>query len=424
MTVKRILRRIRLDKIAAVDSPCQQYATAGIVKRAPQHPVDSPVVIQKATFEEALDAQMISRRVNEAFYRVFDNLWTQNDAFKTALTDELSDGGDGSEASADYVASISNLVDQAVEAARDAGSKASDDDLDKRISDRLIEIVCQKGDDVMKIVTKAALTAAIAAFDAEKSPASHVGIIQKAATDLGAEDELPAEGPLAIAKADPAVADLKREVAVLKLAPEARTHFDSLDAAGQTEFLGKSADDQAAIVAKANETDPVVYTTKSGLAVRKSDGALALQLAKQADEQAGDIAKLRGETEADRIGKRAKSEFPNVAETVASDMLKSAAAAGEDTETGKAILKSLKLMNDGSASLFKRSGTSAASDPREQSEGSINKARQTFRSKVDAIAKRDNIGHAAAMEKAEIEEPALFEEAYPPVEPAEGAIAE
>ena len=32
---KRRLTRIRLDKIAAVDQPCQEHATVAIIKRAP-----------------------------------------------------------------------------------------------------------------------------------------------------------------------------------------------------------------------------------------------------------------------------------------------------------------------------------------------------------------------------------------------------
>ena len=86
MAIKRRLTGIRLDKIAAVDRPCQQHATVAIIKRAPD---GSPHAIAKVTFQEALDGQLVASRVSEAFWGAFDGLWQRNDAFRTALTDEL-----------------------------------------------------------------------------------------------------------------------------------------------------------------------------------------------------------------------------------------------------------------------------------------------------------------------------------------------
>src|SRR3546814_5387553 len=89
---KRVLNRIRQDKIAAVDQPCQQHATVAIIKRAPADPA---VAIAKATYQEALNGALVSERVNRAFWDHFDGLWQRNDAFRTVLTDELAEGGDG-----------------------------------------------------------------------------------------------------------------------------------------------------------------------------------------------------------------------------------------------------------------------------------------------------------------------------------------
>ena len=46
MAMKRILHEIRLDRIAAVDRPCQQPAVATIMKRAPAPPVPGLESIQ------------------------------------------------------------------------------------------------------------------------------------------------------------------------------------------------------------------------------------------------------------------------------------------------------------------------------------------------------------------------------------------
>ena len=406
---RRILRRIRLDKIAAVDAPCQQYATVGIVKRAPE----GPLAIHKATFEETLEAQLVSDRVSEAFYRAFDGLWQRNNAFREALTDEIADGGDGGTASEAYLASVRDLVETAVEAARNAGDKPTDEAIEKAIENALVAKFSPEETVMLKITDKAGLTAAIEKFDPAKSPVADVATIQKAAKDLGAEDLLPAEGPLAKAKDEStALAKAERRIAVLEMPEAIRKHYDGLDEAGQTEFLAKSADERKSIVEKANATDPVVYTTKGGVPIRKSEGATVLALAKQNDEQAEEIAKLRG----DSFEKRAATEFPHVAKATAVTMLKSARDLGLDSDAGKGILESLGSMNKANDPAFKRLGTSGSETIVPQG---MAKARQTFAGKVDEIASRDKITKAAAMEKAEVEHPELFAEAYPPVEPAE-----
>lgn len=357
MSVKRILRRIRLDKIAAVDSPCQEHATIAIIKRAPVEGEDA--------------------------------------------------------------AALRKAVDVAVAAEIAKNAKATPAEIAAIIEKVIEDSLGPKGEAVMKITSKTALRAEIAKFDPEVSPASHVAIIKSAATVLKAEDELPTEGPLAIEKStqDPELAKALTEIAILKLAPEARTHYDGLDAAGQTAFLAKSADEQKADIAKSTGDDPVVYTTKGGIEVRKSAGAAMIALAKSNDDLSARVEKAESNGDAATFAKRAGTEFPHVAEGTVVAMLKSAQTLGVETDAGKDVLKSLKAMNDGSKGLFKREGSSGseAAAPAE----SIAKARQSFASKVDAIAKRDSITKAEAMDVAEVEEPALFAEAYPETEAAE-----
>jgi len=269
-----------------------------------------------------------------------------------------------------------------------------------------------------KISTKAALKAAVAAFDPNTTPVAQVAVIKQAAKDLEAEELLPDDGPLAVEKsADPKLAALEREIAVLKMAPDIRKHFDGLDAAGQSAFLAKSADEQAAEVAEANAEDPVLYKCADGTEIRKSDGAAVLALAKRNDEQAAELAKLRAERSGDSIEKRAVEGYPNVAKAVAVDMLKSVAQLGEDSDSGRAILKTLDEMNKGRSHLFKSLGSSEASEA--GTGDAVAKARQDFNAKVAEIVKAQSLGQADAMSKARQEFPELFAEAYPDTAAAE-----
>lgn len=261
----------------------------------------------------------------------------------------------------------------------------------------------------MKISTKAELQAAVAKFNPETSPFGDVLTIQKAAADLNAEDELPASGPLAKAKPDPEIAKMQTELAILKLSPEARTHHDALDEAGKTAFLAKSAEDQTKEVEAANATDPVVYKCKDGSVIRKSDGAVAASQAKRLDDQADELAKLRGDLSGSTIEKQAGEKFPHVAKAVAVDMLKSAHQLGEDTEAGKAILASLASMEKAQTGAFKGIGST---EP-DGATGDIKKARSDYNAAVAKIAERDKCDIPAAMSKARAENPELFAQAYP-----------
>jgi hypothetical protein len=410
MAVRRKLTAIRLDKIAVVDRPCQEHATVAIVKRAPTGPV--PPAIAKKTFQEALHGQLVSEQISDTFWRAFEHQWSVRDAFRTALTDEIADGGTGTVAVADFTAAMQQIASMAAEAARVATGTA-DTDLEAAVSTAISKWLTQQEQTTMNITTKAQLLSAVAKFDPATSPASHVTIIQKAATDLGETDALPKEGILAIvtpaAPDDARVEALQAEVAVLKMAPAIRKHYDGLDAAGQKAFLAKSAADQQATIDAIEKGDPIVYTCGDGTEIRKSDGTAALMMAKRLDAQDKVIAGMQGDT----IEKRAAA-YPNVAKATAVTILKSAVQVGEDTDAGKDLIKSLDAMNKGSAGIFKSLGsTSGDGGDSTGPSGDITKARGDFEGKVAEIRKRDNSSLSDAMSKARNEAPELYAAAYP-----------
>lgn len=402
---KRVLNRIRLDKIAAVDLPCQEHATVAIIKRAPGP--QAPPAIVKKTFQEALNNQLISEKISDTFWRAFENQWAVREAFRVAMTDEIAAGGDGTEAIAGFTEAMQTIATTAATLARDAASTA-DTNLETAVEEAVTKWLQQREHPMPLIITtKAQLTKAVADFNPETSPAAHVGIIQKAARDLDATDELPASGILALGEGNEN-AVLKRRVAVLEMAPAIRKHFDALPADAQTSFLAKSAADRQAEVDAANTEDPVVYTTTEGDEIRKSHGALAVTMAKRMDAQAATIAKLSGTVTENSLEKRA-AKYANVAKSEAMDLLKSADAVGVDSDTGKSILKTLDRMNKSRDGIFKSLGSTEAPEIG----GDIQKAKADFKSKVSEIAKRDGKGQAEAMSKARVEHADLFAEAYP-----------
>lgn len=415
MAVRRKLTSIRLDKIAAVDKPCQEHAVVAIVKRAPAGPV--PPAIAKKSFDEALRAQLISEKIGDVFWRAFENQWAVRDAFRTALGDEIAEGGDGTTAAAAFSAAMQQIAVLAAEAARDASSTAEPDleaAVESAISKWLTEQPIQQEQTMHKFTTKAALQAAISKFAVATATAQDVADIKDSAVALGETGLLPAEGVLAVQVSGPdagTVEKMQTEIAVLKMAPNIRKHYDSLDAAGQKAFIAKSDADRQADVDAIEKGDPVVYTCADGTAIRKSDGAVAAMLAKRADEQDKVIKGLREEGTTASIEKRAAA-YPNIAKSVATEMLKSLDAVGADSEAGKAITASLTAMNKGQSAVFKSLGTTAVSEGGEGG-GDLQKARQTFDGKVTEIAKRDSIGRADAMSKARSEFPDLYTEAYP-----------
>lgn len=411
MATKRRLNSIRLDKIAAVDQPCQEHATVAIIKRAPA--AGAPPAIVKATFDEALRAELLDEKVCETFWEAFENQWSVREAFKTALTDELAAGGDGMTAAAGFTAAMQQIATAAAQAARDAASTAPTD-LTAAVEDAVSKwLQTQHKENPMKIMSKAALVSAVASFALAKSTAADMAAITDAAVEFDALDALDGQPELlaaATAKRSAKQTDaLTREVAVLKMAPAIRKHYDGLDAAGQTAFLAKSAADQQAEVDALSAENPVVYKCVDGTEIRKSDGATLLAMAKRNDALSREVGELREGAASGSIEKRARADFPNVALNVATDMLKSAAQVGEDSDAGKAILKSLGTMNKGATTLFKSLGTTEAPEIG----GDIKKARQDFDSEVAKVAREDKIGMADAMSKVRAERPDLFEAAYP-----------
>lgn len=151
------------------------------------------------------------------------------------------------------------------------------------------------------LATTAGLTGLIAKFGTDDAKdwgdAEHTAI-RKAAVELDVVGLLPADGELAIQKADygddedaKKKADAKKEAdelkkrvakseAIVALTGIQKSHYDGLDADAQDEFLALDADDRDAAIAKANEIDPVIATI-DGQEIRKSADPVLVAMAKR-----------------------------------------------------------------------------------------------------------------------------------------------
>lgn len=109
--------------------------------------------------------------------------------------------------------------------------------------------------------------------------------------------------------------NLALATALLGMPASHRKHLISLDGepVAQSNFLQKNEQERQAeidrIETEKNASDPIVYTTKAGVEVRKSDGATVLALAKQADAASDENAVLKAESaELRKVNARARLE--------------------------------------------------------------------------------------------------------------------
>jgi len=120
---------------------------------------------------------------------------------------------------------------------------------------------------------------------------------------------------------DPKIAKML-SLALLLPEPQ-RLHVAKLAPDDQVAFLGLDATARDTACKAAEAMDPIVHTTKSGLAIRKSAGDIAVILAKQADAQAdqltaqaAELAISKSATEQVTLEKRAAADLSHFAKAI------------------------------------------------------------------------------------------------------------
>lgn len=403
---RHVVSKLKLSEISSVDRPAQVGAVSALIKRG----TDPEVALLKATFAEALNGNLLSEKVQDVFWKAFDGWYSGKEAFRKALIDELASNGDGSTASADFKTWLGSIVDQCVGAAKQAGA-AEAADLEKAFTqtlDMAVETRLAKKETTMTIKTKADLTAAIAKAqaDGDKVTVGEVAAIHKAATELNAEDILPAAGVLAKggAKKDEDE-ETKKKVARMEkrdaLAADLRKHYDGLDNdADRDAFLAKSAAEQTQVIEKARGDDPVVYTTLDGIDIRKSAGDTTLALAKRLDTQSKELAKANANAEDVSLTKRAGDVLGNVGgELLGKKALLKAVDAITDTATRDAALAVLSSANTIGKAAFRKAG-STEGDLSQAAPGEDGYVASEAEAQLDELAKAHAKTHGVTFEKA------------------------
>jgi hypothetical protein len=353
-TKRRIMRSFKMNEISGVDRPAQIGASVLMTKRDDSDPIET---FAKASFQEALDEQTLEQRFNRAFYDAFENIYTVNDALKTALKDRYQNS---EETLRSYLAAVAELATKAIAA---TSGLAKSDSLDADVIKAAIVAALEEaqGEATMN---KTQLAAAIAKFQKDGGTQAEIDAILAAAKALGAEDTLPATG--ALAKNDQAAqlaalqARLDKADKVSALGVEARKHYDGLDAAGQDSFLALDAAGQADALTKGQGDDPVLYKSNDGTEIRKSDGPAALALAKKIDGLMGRVAKAEAIAGDADLRKRAGDTLSKLAGTTDVHVALLKAVDGiADEAVRTAVMATLKSANSAAGGAYKRLGTQA-----------------------------------------------------------------
>ena len=203
------------------------------------------------------------------------------------------------------------------------------------------------------------------------------------------------------------LAKMQRLESISKMSSNHFSHYIELSEDAQGKFLAKSGDERDALITKAekaaadalkaaNDADPLVYTTKAGIEIRKSAGDLMLALAKSQDAQAVETAALKTENaelrksrEDSGFEKRASTELSHLPGTLKSraSLLK-AAESIEDEDERKQAVAALKAQNTAMAPLFKALGTSAVGIDGTGSDPSTSAGADAATEKLDSLVQK------------------------------------
>lgn len=152
-------------------------------------------------------------------------------------------------------------------------------------------------------------------------------------------------------------------------------HYSKLSGDDAEAFLAKSFAERDSVLADIAKADPVVYKTASGIEVRKSHGDIALMLAKQADENASQVAKAteianveKAAREATELKKRAQETMSNLAgsDDVHCAILKAVESIADEKLRGEAI-QAIKAANDAAKSRSVAKGVNGGEEPTDDS---------------------------------------------------------
>lgn len=169
-------------------------------------------------------------------------------------------------------------------------------------------------------------------------------------------------------------AQVARSDSIAALNDAEKAHFETLKGDEAEEFLAKSADDRKVILSDlakaATEEDPIVFTTKDGVELRKSHGAGFIAMAKSNDALREQVEKLT-DAKSDAIyEKRAEDELAHIPGDIATRAAMLKAVDGiEDEAMRETALNALKAQSEALSKAFivaGNGGTPPAGSPEDK----------------------------------------------------------
>jgi len=197
------------------------------------------------------------------------------------------------------------------------------------------------------------------------------------------EQSMPTEQEIKIAELTKTVARLEQ---VASLSDAQRAHHATLRGQDAEGFLAKSQLERDAVLKAVGDADAPIYKTASGIEIRRSDGSVALQLAKQSDAaavvqatQAEALAKSQALAETQAFEKRAATDLSAFAKTMPVHIaIMRALDAIPDETIRKEALEAIKAANVAMVALGKAHGTSNGSPLEADALEEFEKARAAF----------------------------------------------
>lgn len=194
-----------------------------------------------------------------------------------------------------------------------------------------------------------------------------------------------------------------------------KAYHATLDDAGKTEFLAKSAEERTTIAkaAEANKAaaDPVIFKSADGQEFRKSDDPRLVNMAKQMDADRKELAISKAAAKNAAFAKTAREDFQFLPGDENVRIALAKAVDGIEDETLKAgALAALKAHNTKMGPAFKSlgAGGQATSDV---DDGSAAQADAELDALAKSIAAAEGINYYDAYEKAGTQKPDLLKRA-------------
>lgn len=297
----RVMRKLRIDELSAVDRPAQEGATAVLMKRKGDETrtTDDYVPVGKRmVLSTVVEAHQHMLEDNEDCQSGYTS-WTDHSHAWVRHKDGTIEVATSNGHTHEVQSAATKTADPKTPTAK---SDQQENEMDKATADALVARL-----------EKAEKLAAL--NDSDKA------YLAGLATDADRDSFLALDVAKRKEQVDAAIAVAKKAAAD-KLAAE-------------------------------TDADPIVYTTKSNVVIRKSQGDLVAQLAKRADEQDAIIEKMRADGEAVVYSKRAAAETNNLpgTEAVRVALLK-AVDSIQDVEVRKGALAAVVAGNKALAKAF------------------------------------------------------------------------